>query len=158
MKKILLVLMLFFGFNIVSYSQDTQYERYGNARFKFAADVPTGSGITHEFSQNGDGIIINSKEYKITVSGMYNALSETVREAYEREMQYIEGDRGYCVLKKDFYVISYKVSNDIIHYKKGIYNKKNDTFYYLDFEYKASYQKEMDKIINKITKTFKVLN
>ncbi len=134
---------------------NSDWTTYGNGRFEYIIDFPTKLLIAQPEADNGDGRIFISKDKttKMTVFASFNAIEEKLDKHANDAKKHCNNKQSYFTLKPDMFAISCKV-NGKIFYQKTYF--KNDTFYNFYIEYPISQQKTWDKIVSKISASFKV--
>lgn len=136
----------------------SNWKSYHNQRFEFCLDYPSSFLTEMGESENHDGNTFANANgsSEMRASGIYNALDETVAEAFERAT---EKDTYY----EDEKVITYKQQKDNWFVASGTYYESifyvktvlvEDTFYTLYFEYHSSEKEKFDEIIKRTTKNF----
>ncbi|MDG1333577.1 MAG: hypothetical protein P8P74_14670 [Crocinitomicaceae bacterium] len=131
---------------------------YHNQRFDFCVDYPSNFLTLQGESENHDGNTFSNANgsSEMRASGIYNALDETIADAFERAT---ENDRYYDEEKK----ITYKLQKDNWFVASGKYYESifylksilvEDTFYTLYFEYHSSEATQFDEIIKRTTNDF----
>jgi hypothetical protein len=134
------------------------WKTYHNQRFDFCVDYPSNFLNPTGESENHDGNTFANANgsSEMRASGIYNALDETIAEAFERAT---ENDKYYDDEKK----ITYKLQKDNWFVASGTYYESifyvksilvEDTFYTLYFEYHSSESGQYDEIIKRTTKDF----
>lgn len=134
------------------------WDFYHNQRFDFCLEYPSNFLTSKGESENHDGnTFVNANgSSEMRASGIYNALDETVAEAFERATEnenYYDEEKKitYKSQKDNWFVISGNY-NESIFYVKSILVE--DTFYTLYFEYHSSEAHKFDEIIKRTTKDF----
>ena len=134
------------------------WESYYNSRFEFCVEYPANFLNPKGESQNRDGNTFTNANgsSEMRASGTYNALDETVEEAFARATEggkYYEDERKitYKRQKDNWFVISGNYYESIFYVKTTFVG---DTFYTLYFEYHPSEKAIFDKVIERNTKSF----
>ena len=134
------------------------WKSYHNQRFDFCVEYPSNFLNPTGESENHDGsTFANANESsEMRASGIYNALDESIAEAFERATErnvYYDDEKKvtYKLQKDNWFVVSGNY-NESIFYVKSIL--VDDTFYTLYFEYHSSETDQFDEIIKRTTKNF----
>jgi len=134
------------------------WKSYHNERFDFCVEYPSNFLTPQGESQNYDGnVFVNANgSSEMRASGIFNALSETVEDAYERATEddtYYEDERKitYKRQKDNWFVLSGTYYESIFYVKTALVR---DTFYTLYFEYHPSEKEEFDAIIERNSSAF----
>lgn len=134
------------------------WKTYHNQRFDFSVDYPSNFLKPAGESQNHDGnTFVNANgSSEMRVSGMYNALDQTIAEAFEsateNDVYYDEEKKVTYKLQKDNWFVASGSYNESIFYVKSTLVK--DTFYTLYFEYHSSEVDQFNEIIKRTSKDF----
>jgi hypothetical protein len=151
LSKIIIMLMMILLINNVTAVNAQEYKRYCNPRFGFCVSYPSYFNISPE-SKNKNGR--HFYDYNGFVMITY-ARNNTLDETLQTEMQFESKDFDritYRRKRKTWYVLSgYKGSN--ILYIKTYVGKKSSN--YLHIEYPIDKKTEYDKIVTKISRSFK---
>lgn len=158
MRKITLIIFALVICPVTAHPQSFQQKEwatYGNARFEYLIDFPTKLLLAQPEADNGDGRIFtsNDKATKMTVFASYNALEEKLENHAIDAKTHCNNKQSYFTIRPDMFAISCKI-NGKIFYQKTYF--KNDTFYNFYIEYPTSQQKTWDKIVSKISASFKI--
>lgn len=158
MKKYIFTILTIILSPAIAISQNSTnlgWQTYGNARFEYLIDFPTKLLLAQPEADNGDGRIFtsNDKNTKMTVFASYNALEEKLDTHANDAKKHCNNKQSYFTLKPDMFAISCKIKGKIFYQKTYF---KNDTFYNFYIEYPISQQKTWDKIVSKISASFKV--
>lgn len=136
------------------YEQDSRkisYETYYNPRFKFSVDYPTEYFKFLPDSLNGDGKSMLSEDNQayLSFSAIYNALDTTIEEEYNSALN-SHDSVVYKKLGKTSYSLSYYGEHGKIVFEKKIYDKVEDKYITLYFEYEEKYKDFMSPIIERM--------
>lgn len=138
--------------------QLTNWKTYHNERFDFCVSYPANFLSPKGESENHDGNTFANANgsSEMRASGIYNALSETVEEAFERASKngtYYEDERNitYKRQKDNWFVVSGKYYESIFYVRTTLIE---DTFYTLYFEYHPSEESKFSEIIKRNTRNF----
>ncbi len=160
MRSSIITLSLFTIFLLVQTSAgQSGYVTYYNSRFEYSIKYPTKVFVPQEESANGDGRVFLAKGgAELRVWGQYNALMDTVREAYENDLN--EYGRGvtYKVLQNNGYVISGTKGNKVYYQKTMLNGSDGDggaVFATFTIEYKKTEKAKYDPIVTKIAASFR---
>lgn len=137
-----------------------RYESYSNARFDYSIDYPVNLLVPQRESTNGDGRAFLAKkgDAKMLVWGQYNALFDTLTNAYQSDLEERGAGVTYKILLKDSYVISGTKAGKIYYQKTMLSGTDGDgdaTFATFTIEYKKSEKAKYDPIVARISKSFK---
>ncbi|MFK7784628.1 MAG: hypothetical protein AB8B56_05925 [Crocinitomicaceae bacterium] len=129
------------------------WKNYRNERFDFCVDYPSNFLTPQGESENHDGNTFANANgsSEMRVSGIYNALDETIEEAFERATEndvYYDDERKitYKTQEGDWFVASGNYNESIFYVRSSLIR---DTFYTLYFEYHASEVQKFDEIIKR---------
>ncbi|HEY5125316.1 MAG TPA: hypothetical protein VIK14_16415 [Ignavibacteria bacterium] len=133
------------------------FNYYANPRFGFSMSYP--SNFTKDRPpDNGDGQIFRSPDRKFMLlgSGSYypSALDKSIDEIYNESIPNYD-QVTYKVLESDWFVISGYDKGKIFYTKSFL---RNGTLYTILMEYPESEKDKYDDLVNKLSKSFKVLN
>ena len=139
------------------------YRVYHNARWNFTIPYPADLLVPQGESANGDGQEFRSKDRLISmrISGIYNALDETLDELHSAESR--ENSRTnqvitYRVRKNNWFVLSGYIIDDQekskIFYKKTILT--NGVIIHFEMSYDKAQKKSMDPIVGRIIQSLDV--
>lgn len=134
------------------------WKSYHNQRFNFCVEYPSNFLTPQGESENHDGNTFSNANgsSEMRASGIYNALDETVAEAFERatenDVYYDENKKITYKSQKDNWFVASGTYYESIFYVKSILVE--DTFYTLYFEYHSSETDQFDEIIKRTTKDF----
>lgn len=159
MRNYIFITLSFILFPIAAFSQESpskDWQTYGNSRFEYAIDFPSKLLNPQKEADNGDGRLFYSKnkDTKMTVFASYNALEEKLENHASDAKKHCNNKQSYFIQKADMFAISCKISGKIFYQKTYF---KNDIFYNFYIEYPANQQKIWDKIVSKISASFKTL-
>lgn len=134
------------------------WKSYHNQRFDFCVGYPTNFLRELGESENHDGNTFANANgsSEMRASGMYNALEQTIGEAYKsatKNDRYYEDERivTYKAQKGNWFVVSGRYYESIFYVKTVL---KGDNFYTLYFEYHPSEEAKFKEIIKQTTKDF----
>ena len=129
------------------------WETYHNQRFDFCIDYPSNFLTPTGESENHDGNTFANANgsSEMRASGIYNALDETVEEAYDRATEngvyyYDQRKITYKTQKDNWFVISGNYYESIFYVKSSLVR---DTFYTMYLEYHVSEVQKFDEIIKR---------
>jgi len=144
----------------VSVHGQHKYEKFENDRFFFSVEYPSNFLKLQPLPENDDGgtFLSNDNTVEMRVWGQYNAMSETLKQKYNAALKSFNTKPSYMVLGKSSFVVS-GIKNDKIVYIKTLYRKDKDAdvFYTLRVEYPQSRRKELDPVITRVARSFKIL-
>jgi hypothetical protein len=138
----------------------TSYETYVNARFGYEIAYPTGVLRPQKEAENGDGRVFLSKNgtAELRVWGQYNALTKTLKEKYQEDLDEYGSGVTYKSIKSRSYVIS-GIKGGKIFYKKTILKgdggDSGDTYYMFTMTYQKSDKVKYDPIVERIAGSFR---
>jgi hypothetical protein len=161
MKKlhgVISVLIIVFVFNEIGNGQ-TKYKTYTNPRFGYEIKYPEELKIQPS-SFTGDGRVFLSadKHVEMRVWGQYNALFDSLKNAYLSDLKERSDGITYKVLLKNSYVISGVRGKKIFYQKTMRRGKDGDSgavFYTFTIEYLKTDKSKFDQIVRKISDSFK---
>lgn len=106
-----------------------QYLKYGNARFGYFIDYPS-SFIKGEAPVNNDGRTFTSPDgsAQLSVYGSNNVLNETPESLYKSLLNETKGPIAYKVLRKNWFVVSWKKNGKITYQKSFVGRGSVNTF------------------------------
>lgn len=147
-------IFLYFGFVFFSLAtmsaNATDYEKYCNSRYGFCIDYPAHLLIKPE-PENGDGRQFYEENFTMTVSGINNALDESL--AGEMQAQYDHFDLvTYKKSGANWFVLSGYKGNDILYIKAYIGKGSSN---YLHLQYSKQLKRRYDAVVNRISRSFK---
>ena len=149
-KFIRILAILLVGF-ISQINAQQAYTKYCNSRFGFCVSYPVNFGMSPAPDNNDGREFYNREGFSMTASGMYNVLENSLK----AEMKSQEEDFDtvtYRKVKNNWYVLSgYK--DDNILYLKTYMGK--ETIYHLYIRYPARLKKEYDKVVSRVSRSFK---
>ena len=156
MRKYFITILAIILAPTIAISQNLNWQTYGNSRFEYAIDFPSKLLNPQKEAENGDGRLFYSKnkDVKMTVFASYNALEEKLENHANDAKKHCNNKQSYFTQKADMFAISCKISGKIFYQKTYF---KDDTFYNFYIEYPSSQQKVWDKIVAKISASFKTL-
>lgn len=130
----------------------SDYSVYENNIFNYSLEYPNKNFKV--ISETNDGMSLKSYDSRASINYyiIENTLNDTIKSIYETNIDYVGSEISYKKLGEDFYVLSY-VKDGYIKYVKVIYNKKNNTFIQLRFEYAQDYKDIMTSIVERMTKS-----
>lgn len=135
--------------NFNSKTAEVTLKRYYNSRFGYSISYPSSFNNIRE-SDNNDGCRFSKDDYTyLSVSGMYNALHETIEDRYN---EYKAKSSVYSILKDNWFVVSGYTENGNIYYLKTVL--KDDIFMTAILYYPDSENEFYSKIIPKIFTNF----
>lgn len=95
---------------------EASYVKYENGRFGYSASYPSCFRMEME-SENGDGMRLSMGHgISMNIYGFYNVNEKTIRDLFEED----RGNATYSVQKKNWYVVSGFLHDDIIFWKKVV--------------------------------------
>lgn len=134
------------------------WKSYHNQRFDFCVGYPTNFLREMGESENHDGNTFANANgsSEMRASGMYNALEQTIKEAFKSATQnerYYDEERiiTYKQQKGNWFVVSGRYYESIFYVKTVLVD---DTFYTLYFEYHSSEEAKFKEIIKVTTRDF----
>ncbi len=138
--------------------QLSDWKLYHNERFDFCVSYPSNFLTAKGESENHDGNTFANANgsSEMRASGIYNALSETIGEAFERATKdgtYYEEERNITYKRQNdnWFVVSGKYYESIFYVRTTLIK---DTFYTLYFEYHPSEENKFGEIIKRNTRKF----
>lgn len=135
-----------------AYAQHPDYQVYSNTRFGYIVEYPSNLLIAQGEADNGDGQVFRSKDGRceMLVYAGYNALNETLKEVYRKEIAK-HSKVTYRLLKPKFFVVS-GIDADRVFYHKIIY--RSGIFYTLQITYPVSEKALYDRVTAKVSESF----
>lgn len=95
---------------------EASYVKYENGRFGYSASYPSCFRMEME-SENGDGMRLSMGHgISMNIYGFYNVNEKTIRDLFEED----RGNSTYSVQKKNWYVVSGFLHDDMIFWKKVV--------------------------------------
>ena len=95
---------------------EASYVKYENGRFGYSASYPSCFRMEME-SENGDGMRLSMGHgISMNIYGFYNVNEKTIRDLFEED----RGNATYSVQKKNWYVVSGFLHDDMIFWKKVV--------------------------------------
>lgn len=129
------------------------WNNYHNERFDFCIDYPSNFLSPQGESENHDGNTFANANgsSEMRVSGIYNALDETIEEAFERATEngvYYDDERKitYKAQEDNWFVASGNYYESIFYVRSALIR---DTFFTLYLEYHSSEVQKFDEIIKR---------
>jgi hypothetical protein len=129
------------------------WETYHNQRFDFCIDYPSNFLTPTGESENKDGNTFANANgsSEMRVSGIYNALEESIEEAYERATEngvYYDEERKitYKTQEDNWFVLSGNYNESIFYVRSSLVR---DTFFTLYLEYHVSEVQKFDEVIKR---------
>ena len=129
------------------------WKNYYNQRFDFCIDYPSNFLAPTGESENNDGNTFTNANgsSEMRVSGIYNALEESIEEAYDRATEngvYYDDERKitYKTQKDNWFVVSGNYNESIFYVRSSLVQ---DTFFTLYLEYHVSEVQQFDEIIKR---------
>ena len=137
----------------------SDYVTYYNSRFEYSIKYPTKVFFPQEEAPNGDGRVFAAKGgAELRIWAQYNALMETLKEAYQSDLKEHGAGVTYKVLQSNGYVISGTKGNKVYYQKTLLNGSDGDggaVFATFTIEYKKSEKAKYDAIVTKIAASFK---
>ncbi|WP_428909761.1 hypothetical protein [Niallia sp. Krafla_26] len=130
------------------------FKTYNNARFGFSVEYPT-SFTMGEPPTNDDGRSFTNGEFTMVAYGSHiNTVedNETIEDYYHRALASSPSPIAYQRLGDNWYIVSY-IDGFNIHYEKAMIN--NDVIYTLQMKYPTGQKDKYDKIVTRISNSFK---
>jgi len=129
------------------------YTKYCNDRYGFCVEYPVNFGMKPAPTNNDGRVFYDTEGYSMRVYGSYNALDHSIKAEMKEE------EKGFDIVtyraaKNNWYVLSGYKDNDII-YLKTYMSRNKEIFYHLHMSYPAKYKTEYNKIVSKVSKSFK---
>lgn len=138
---------------------DSEYKfmAYHNARFGYCLNYPSALLLPQGESENGDGQIFLSKDFKfsLTVSGMYNSEGLDITGNYQKDLNFYSGNNNYRLTfyeQKDNYYILSGLKGKTFFYIKTYLIK--DKIYSVYAEYPAENNQLYAALLKEVLKTF----
>jgi len=145
-------LRVLFFFIVLPLVLNAAYEPYCNARFNFCVDVDSNWGKEPAPTNNDGRSFFDHNGLKVSAYGSYNALMQTLRQNMQEHLSSLD-EVTYQVIRANWFVVSgYKGSE--IYYIKVFY--ENETFYTLYIHYPIQYKDEYNRVVSRLSKTFRV--
>lgn len=95
---------------------EASYVKYENGRFGYSASYPSCFRMEME-SENGDGMRLSMGHgISMNIYGFYNVNERTIRDLFEED----RGNATYSVQRKNWYVVSGFLHDDMIYWKKVV--------------------------------------
>jgi hypothetical protein len=138
----------------------TRYENYTNVRFNYTIEYPADLLLPKDEAANGDGRIFSARHgpAELRVWGQYNAMVDTLKKAYLRDLKKRGEGVTYKLLKNDSYVIS-GVEDGRIYYQKTILSGKDGdggaVFATFALEYDLALRKIYDGVATRVSRSFR---
>ena len=160
MRSLIITISLFTIFLLVQTAAgQSGYVTYYNSRFEYSIKYPVKVLVPQEEAENGDGRVFLAKAgAEMRVWGQYNALMETLKSAYENDIDDYGRGVTYKILQSNGYVISGTKGNKV-YYQKTILNGDDGdggaVFATFTIEYKKAEKAKYDGIVTKIAASFK---
>jgi len=129
------------------------YTKYCNDRYGFCVEYPVNLGMKPAPTNNDGRVFYDSEGYSMRVYGSYNALDHSIKAEMKEE------EKGFDIVtyraaKNNWYVLSGYKDDDII-YLKTYMSRNKEIFYHLHISYPAKFKTEYNKIVSKVSKSFK---
>ena len=144
--------VLLFGF-VTQVNAQQSYTKYCNDRYGFCVEYPVNFGIKPAAINNDGRVFYDTQGYTMRAYGSYNALEHSIKAEMRDE------EKGFDIItyraaKNNWYVLSgYK--DDNIVYLKTYMSRNKEIFYHLYMRYPAKFKTEYNKIVSKVSKSFK---
>ena len=132
--------------------ENVSYKTYINDRFGYRIDYPSLLKVSKK-ADNNDGCSFSYGGLTITVFGIYNTLFRSVNEQYQEDQKPTD---TYKVIRNDWFVRSGVDDKGYIYYQKSML--KNDIWYTVILEYPKSMKEDLEKVVNRVILSFKVLS
>ena len=131
---------------------NSDYSIYENNNYNYSLEYPNKNFKI--ISETNDGMHLESYDSRASIYYYIteNTSKNTIKSMYEENIDFIGSEIPYKKLGEDFYVLSY-IKDGYIEYAKVTYNRKNNTFIQLRFEYTQDYKDIMTSIVERMTKS-----
>lgn len=107
-------------------------ERYCNERFEFCVEYPNGIFTETLYSDNGDGVILTTKndQLQMTISGMHNPEDRSTEEVMDEILSELDHKDMETSSTDEQFVIRYVDEDNTAHYLQGL--RLRDRYVYVE--------------------------
>ena len=142
------------GISLKNKSTDIKILVYGSnfLNFEDFEELNTDS-IKEAFRNEGLNYHQFIREY---YNGRLTKNIDPLRYGYNKTLFIYGNNIAYCIIKNNFYVVSY-IENNKIYYKKVLYNRKENIYAIFEVSFFAKDKNYMDKILTEMVKSFKII-
>ncbi len=152
-KKVIYIMAVLLAGFVSQANAQQGYTKYCNARYGFCVEYPVTFGMEPAPTNNDGRVFYDRDGFSMRVYGSYNALEHSFHDEMKEEAQAFD-IITYKAAKNNWYVLSGYKDNTII-YIKTYMSRDREIFYHLRISYPAKYKTEYNKIVAKVSKSFK---
>ncbi len=152
-KRIISVMSILLVIFVSQANAQQAYTKYCNARYGFCVEYPVNFGMKPAPTNNDGRVFYDTEGYSMRAYGSYNALDHSIKAEMKEE------EKGFDIVtyraaKNNWYVLSGYKDDDIV-YLKTYMSRNKEIFYHLYMSYPAKFKTKYNKIVSKVSKSFK---